>query len=143
MFSINKAFIVGTLGADPEVRSTGNGNQVANLRVATEDSWKNKDTGNYDKKTEWHKITAWGPFAKQAEKLHKGDKVTIEGKIETRKYTDKDGNEKYTTEIVVIGINASLIGHPKSGDGNSNSSHTQKPATTINQDMDDDSDIPF
>lgn len=100
MSSVNKVILVGTLGRDPEVRHTTN-STVANLNVATNEKWKDK-SGDYQQKTEWHRVVVWGKPAEFAEKyLRKGDSVYIEGKLETRKWNDKDGNEKYTTEIVV------------------------------------------
>lgn len=99
MSSINKAIIVGYLGRDPEMRMTPAGQPVANFSVATDESYKGKD-GQKVEKTEWHRITAWGKTAEfVGNYLSKGRLVYVEGKIETRKWTDKDGAEKYTTEI--------------------------------------------
>lgn len=99
MSSINKAIIVGYLGRDPEMRMTPAGQPVANFSVATDESYKGKD-GQKVEKTEWHRVTAWGKTAEfVGNYLSKGRLVYVEGKIETRKWTDKDGAEKYTTEI--------------------------------------------
>jgi len=96
---INKAILVGNLGADPEIRYTPSGMAVANFRIATSETF-NKD-GQKETKTEWHRIVAFGKLAEICgEYLNKGKQVYIEGKIQTRKWTDKDGNDKYTTEIL-------------------------------------------
>lgn len=100
--SVNKAIILGNLGADPEVRYAPNGSAVANLRVATNRTWRNRDTNEPVTKTEWHSIVA---YDKQAEVLgqylHKGDPVYVEGRLETNKYTDKEGITRYSTQIIV------------------------------------------
>jgi single-strand DNA-binding protein len=99
MASINKAIVVGYLGADPDIRATNNGTSVGTLSVATTDVWTAKD-GNKVENTEWHRVTVWAQLAEFASNyLRKGSLVYVEGKLETRKYTDKDGVEKYTTEI--------------------------------------------
>jgi single-strand DNA-binding protein len=101
MSTVNKAIILGRLGKDPEVRNTGNAD-VANLSVATSETWKDKRSGERKEKTEWHRVTIWNENAIKfiEEHLKKGDQVYIEGKIETRKY-EKDGQDHYTTEIIV------------------------------------------
>jgi len=101
--SLNKASIIGHLGKDPEVRSFQNGGRVANLTVATRDSWKDKATGERKQRTEWHRVSIVNPgLVEVAEKyLKKGAKIYIEGRLETRSWTDKDGRERYTTEIVL------------------------------------------
>ena len=97
--SLNKAIIIGNLGSDPEVRTTGSGTRVANLSVATSRSWTGRD-GAQQEKTEWHRIVLWDKLAEIAERyLKKGDKVYVEGEIEYRSYEDKDGVTKYSTEI--------------------------------------------
>ena len=101
MASINKVIIIGNLGRDPEVRYTPNGNAVCNLRVATTRSWKNKDSGDKVEETEWHTVALYDRAAEIAgEYLKKGRPVYIEGRLKTRKWQDKDGNDRYTTEIV-------------------------------------------
>jgi len=98
---INKAIIVGNLGQDPEVRYLPNGGAVANLSVATSESWKDKNTGEQKTETEWHRVVIYQKLAEIAgEYLRKGSKVYLEGKLKTRKWTDKDGTDRYTTEIV-------------------------------------------
>jgi single-strand DNA-binding protein len=101
--SVNKVILVGNLGRDPEVRRMNSGEPVVNLNLATSENWKDKATGERREKTEWHKVVIFNEnLAKVAEQyLKKGSKVYIEGQLQTRKYQDKDGVEKYTTEIVL------------------------------------------
>lgn len=100
MNGLNKAMIIGTLGKDPEIRYTNDGTGVATLSVATNEKWKDK-SGDQQERTEWHRVTLWGRLAEIAgEYLRKGSHVYIEGKIQTRKWQDRDGNDRYTTEIV-------------------------------------------
>jgi single-strand DNA-binding protein len=100
MASVNKVIIVGNLGRDPEVRYLPSGDAVANIAVATTDRWKDKATGEMKEATEWHRVSFFGKTAEIAgQYLKKGSQVYIEGKLQTRKYTDKDGVEKYATEI--------------------------------------------
>jgi len=99
--SINKVILIGNLGADPEVRTFQNGGKVCNLRIATSETWKDKQTGEQKDRTEWHKVAMFGRLAEiAAEYLRKGSQVYIEGKLRTRKWTDKQGNDRYTTEII-------------------------------------------
>ena len=101
MASINKAIIVGNLGKDPETRFMPSGDATAHITVATSDRWKDKSTGDQREATEWHNVTFFGRLAEIAgQYLKKGSQVYIEGKLRTRKYTDKDGIERYATEIV-------------------------------------------
>lgn len=101
--SVNKVIIVGNLGRDPEVRSFQNGGKVCNLRIATSDTWKDKQSGERREKTEWHSVAIFSePLARVAEQyLKKGSKVYIEGSLETRKWQDQSGQDRYTTEIVL------------------------------------------
>jgi len=101
--SVNKVIIVGNLGRDPEVRSFQNGGKVVNLNIATSESWRDKATGERKERTEWHRVVIFNePLGKIAEQyLHKGSTVYIEGQLETRKWQDQSGAEKYTTEIVL------------------------------------------
>lgn len=99
---VNKVILVGNLGQDPEVRFMPNGNSVANISIATSDSWKDKNTGQQQERKEWHRVVLFGKLSEIAgEYLRKGSKVYIEGRLQTRKWTDQQGQEKYTTEIVV------------------------------------------
>jgi len=98
---INKVILVGNLGADPEVRYMPSGGAVTNLRVATTDSWKDKQSGEQQERTEWHRIVLFGRLAEIAgEYLRKGSQVYLEGRLQTRKWQGQDGNDRYTTEIV-------------------------------------------
>ncbi|HEY6895804.1 MAG TPA: single-stranded DNA-binding protein [Rhodocyclaceae bacterium] len=100
MASVNKVILVGNLGADPETRYTPNGDQVTNCRIATTDSWKDKATGERREATEWHRVVFFGKLAEIAgQYLKKGSQVYVEGRLRTRKWQDKDGQERYTTEI--------------------------------------------
>lgn len=101
MNGVNKAIIVGTLGKDPEMKYMANGNAIANLSVATSEKWKDKNSGQQQEKTEWHRVSMFGAVAEIAGKyLTKGSQVYLEGKIQTRKWQDKDGQDRYSTEIV-------------------------------------------
>lgn len=106
MAGVNKVIIVGNLGKDPEVRFMPNGNAVANITVATSDTWKDKQTGEQKEKTEWHRVVMFGKLAEIAgEYLKKGSKVYLEGSLQTRKWTNPQGQDQYTTEIVLQGFN--------------------------------------
>lgn len=105
---VNKVFLVGNLGQDPETRYTPNGNAVVNMNIATDESYKDKGTGQLVPKTEWHRIVLFGKIAEVAgQYLRKGSKVYIEGKLQTRKWQGQDGQDRYTTEVVVD-INGSM-----------------------------------
>ncbi len=98
---VNKVILIGNLGADPETRAMPSGTTVANLRVATSESWRDKQTGEQQERTEWHRVALFGRLAEVAgEYLRKGSQVYIEGSLRTRKWQDKQGNERYSTEIV-------------------------------------------
>ena len=106
---VNKAIIVGNLGRDPEVRYSANGNAIANATVATTDSWRDKQTGDRQEKTEWHRVVFFGRLAEIAgEYLRKGSQVYIEGRLQTRKWEDQNGQERYTTEIYTRSIVGSV-----------------------------------
>jgi single-strand DNA-binding protein len=108
--SVNKVILVGNLGKDPEIRRTQDGRPIANLSVATSESWRDKTTGERKEKTEWHRVVIFNEgLCKIVEQyLKKGAKVYLEGALQTRKYTDKSGVEKYSTEVVLQGFNSSL-----------------------------------
>ena len=98
--SLNRAQVIGNLGQDPDLRSLQSGMAVCNLAVATSESWTDKNTGEHREETEWHRVTLWGKLAEiAAQYLRKGDKVFLEGKLKTRKWTDQNGQDRYTTEI--------------------------------------------
>ena len=117
--SVNKVILVGNLGADPEVRRTQDGRPIVNLRVATSDSWRDKATGERREKTEWHRVVIFSEgLAKVAEQyLKKGSKVYLEGALQTRKWQDKDGNDRYSTEVVLQGFNSALTMLDRAGGG--------------------------
>lgn len=117
MASVNKVIIVGNLGRDPETRYMPSGDAIANIAVATTDKWKDKATGEQKESTEWHRVSFFGKLAEIAgQYLKKGSAVYIEGKLRTRKYTDKDGVEKYSTEIIADQMQM-LGGRPQGGGG--------------------------
>ena len=106
---VNKVILVGNLGQDPEVRYMPNGNGVANITLATSDSYKDKNTGQMVDKTEWHRVVFFGKLAEiVGEYCRKGSQIYVEGKLQTRKWTDQQGQEKYTTEIVVDGFTGQM-----------------------------------
>ncbi|MBA3031003.1 MAG: single-stranded DNA-binding protein [Desulfobacteraceae bacterium] len=139
MSGVNKAIILGRLGKDPEVRYTQDGRAIANFSVATSEEWKDKSTGEKMERTEWHRIVAFNKLGEICgEYLSKGSQVYLEGKIQTREWTDKDGNKRYTTEIVASSIQ--FIGSRSEGQGSSErGNHDQGQSYS---DMPDD-DIPF
>ena len=109
--SVNKVILVGNLGFDPEVRRTQDGRPIVNLRLATSESWRDKTTGERKEKTEWHRVVVFNENAcKFAEQyLKKGSKIYVEGQLQTRKWQDQQGQEKYTTEVVVQNFNSQLL----------------------------------
>lgn len=154
---INKVILIGHLGADPETRAMPSGSSVANLRIATTESWRDKQSGEQQERTEWHRVALFGRLAEIAgEYLRKGSQVYIEGSLRTRKWQDKQGNERYTTEIVgnemqMLGGRGGAGGGGSSGPGGGGggpaaqeSSESAQPAgggTGEGTDFDDD--IPF
>ena len=111
MASLNKVTLIGNVGTDPEIRSMNNGKEVASFSLATSESWKDKSTGEKKEKTEWHRITVFseGLVGVIKSYIKKGTKLYIEGALQTRKYTDKEGVEKYTTEIVLQSFGGKII----------------------------------
>jgi single-strand DNA-binding protein len=108
--SVNKVILIGNLGRDPETRTFSNGGKVCNLRIATSESWKDKQTGERRERTEWHSVAIFSEgLANVAERyLRKGSKVYIEGQLRTRKWQDQSGNDRYSTEVVIDGFNGSM-----------------------------------
>ena len=108
--SVNKVILVGNVGADPEIRRTQDGRPIANLRIATSDTWRDKNTGERKEKTEWHRVVVFNEgLCKVIEQyVKKGAKLYIEGALQTRKWTDQSGVEKYSTEVVLQGFNSTL-----------------------------------
>jgi single-strand DNA-binding protein len=117
--SVNKVILVGNLGADPEVRRMQDGRPIVNLRVATSENWRDKATGERREKTEWHRVVIFNEnLAKIAEQyLKKGSKVYLEGSLQTRKWTDQQNVERYSTEVVLQGFNATLTMLDRAGGG--------------------------
>ena len=145
--SVNKVIIVGALGRDPEVRSFQNGSKVVNLRVATSESWKDKQTGERKERAEWHSIAIFNEgLAKGAEQyLRKGSKVYLEGQLETRKWQDQSGQDRYSTEIVLRPYNGTLVLLGDKGkrqdDGSQGGGGCDSGPSQSHNDMDDE--IPF
>lgn len=110
MSSVNKVIIIGNVGQSPEIRATQNGKKVASFSLATSDVWKDKNTGEKKQSTEWHRVVIFNEgLAGVVERfVKKGSKVYLEGQLKTRKWTDKDGNDKYTTEVFLQGFNSTL-----------------------------------
>ena len=108
--SVNKVILIGNLGADPEIRHTQDGRPVCNLRVATSESWRDRNSGERRERTEWHRVVIFNEgLCKIAEQyLKKGSKVYLEGQLQTRKWTDQSGQERYSTEVVLQGFNSAL-----------------------------------
>lgn len=141
MASVNKVIIIGNLGRDPEMRYMPSGDALANIAVATTDKWKDKATGEQREATEWHRIGFFGKLAEIAgQYLKKGSQVYIEGSLRTRKYTDKDGIERYSTEIRADTMKM-LGGRQDDSGGAPARPKSARPASTAEPDMDDD--IPF
>lgn len=147
--SLNKIQLIGNLGRDPEIRYTGDNRAIANLTIATSESWKDQ-SGQRQERTEWHRVVVFGPLAEVCEKyLKKGDNAYFEGKLQTRKWEDKDGNERYTTEVVVDrGGNMQMLGGRTGGSSYDDGEFDQsapaktKPAAPAADEAFDD-DIPF
>ena len=141
---VNKVILVGNLGQKPEMRYTATQTAVANLSIATTESWKDKESGENRDKTEWHRVVFFGNLAEIAEKyLDKGSSVYIEGKIQTRKWQDKEGKDRWTTEV--LGNQLTMLGSRNSSepiDDTSNSSDTPFPEDDSGPGLTDD-DIPF
>ena len=125
--SINKVILVGNVGNDPEIRSFNNGGRVANLSIATSESWRDKQSGEKREKTEWHRVAIFqeGLVGVVERYVKKGTKLYIEGKLQTRKWQDRDGNDKYTTEIVLQGYGGNLTLLDSAGGGNRGGGYNQ------------------
>lgn len=140
--SVNKVILVGNLGRDPEIRSTQDGLKIANLSLATSESWKDKSTGERREKTEWHRVVVFDEkLAEIAEKyLRKGSKVYLEGTLQTRKWQDQSGADKYTTEVVLQRYRGQIV---MLGDKPENGGQERQADTARQDPLDDDSRIPF
>jgi len=133
MSGINKVILVGNIGAKPEVKYSSNGSAIANLSVATSETWNDKNSGEKQEKTEWHRVSLYGKLAEIAgQYLDKGSKVYVEGKLQTRKWQDQSGQDRYTTEIIVSGYGGTLQMLDKR-EGMASSSQSA-PSTNINND---------
>lgn len=136
---INKAILIGYLGAEPEVRTLPSGDSVANLRLATNESWKDRETGEIKERTEWHSVVLFGKLADVAKTyLHKGSRIYVEGKLRTRKWQAQDGQDRYSTEVV-IDINGTM--QMLDGRPTERSIDMQRPPETPDPTLNDD--IPF
>ena len=128
MAGINKVILVGNLGAKPEIKYASNGNAISNLSIATSESWTDKSTGQKQERTEWHRVSLFGKVAEIAgQYLDKGSKVYVEGKLQTRKWQDQNGQDRYTTEVVVSGFNGTLQMLDRRDDMNSNPAQSSQP----------------
>ena len=117
--SVNKVILIGNLGRDPEVRASQGGGKSANITIATSDNWNNKQTGQREERTEWHRLVMFNATAEIAEKyLRKGSKIFVEGKLQTRKWTDKENQERTTTEVVVD--NFTMLDSKRDGESGGN-----------------------
>ena len=126
---VNKVILVGNLGNDPEIRYMPNGGAVANITIATSESWKDKATGEQKEKTEWHKVSIFGKLAEiTGEYLRKGSKVYVEGALQTRKWQDQSGQDRYTTEVVIQGFNGVMQMLDSPGGQQGGQQGQQKPA---------------
>jgi single-strand DNA-binding protein len=158
MAGVNKVILVGNLGDDPEARSLNNGGEVVNLRVATSETWKDRD-GNRQERTEWHRVVIFNENLGKVAKtyLRTGSKVYLEGQIQTRKWQDQSGQDRYSTEIVLQRFRGELVlldsrggggedfggggGHESGGFGSGGGNRQSRPAPAFDSDLDDD--VPF
>ena len=130
--SVNKVILIGNLGQDPEVRSFANGGKIANLRIATSETWRDKNSGERKERTEWHTVTIHAePLVRLAEQyLKKGSKVYVEGQLETRKWQDQSGNDRYSTEVALRPFRSELtMLDGKSGEDNGNRQQSARQAS--------------
>ena len=144
--NLNKVLLIGNVGKDPEIRSTQDGREIANIVLATSETWKDKSTGEKKEKTEWHRVVIFseGLVGIVKNYIKKGTKLYVEGTMKTRKWTDSSGQEKYTTEVVLQGYNSALtILDTRSMESSSEKSETpsQGGAPSLMEDLDDE--IPF
>ena len=146
MSSLNKVTLIGNLGKDPEIRTTGDGKEIANFSIATSETWKDKTTGEKKDKTEWHRIVCFNEGLTRVIKSYvkKGSNIYVEGQLQTKKWTNQEGQEVYTTEVILQNYNSSLILLDSKGEnapqGANNESVVNKPEFK-NEELDDE--IPF
>lgn len=143
--SLNKVILIGNVGADPEIRRTADGRAIANIRLATSENWKDKTSGERKERTEWHRVVIFNEgLAGVCEKyVKKGDKLYLEGQLQTRKWQDKDGNDKYTTEVVLQGFGSQLVMLGGKPNGGEQSTYDETPAPRRSMKDELDSEIPF
>ncbi|MEK9741837.1 MAG: single-stranded DNA-binding protein [Pelagibacteraceae bacterium] len=146
--SLNKVLLIGRLGNDPEIKQMQNGKSVARLSVATSETWKDKNSGERKEKTEWHRVVIFneGLVNVVQQYLKKGAQIYIEGQLSTNKYTDNNGQEKYSTQIVLQGYNSTLKmlgGTSKGGDSSMDQSSSSLPSDEINPPSNLDDEVPF
>jgi len=134
MAGINKVILVGNLGAKPEIKYASNGNAISNLSIATSESWTDKSTGQKQERTEWHRVSLFGKVAEIAgQYLDKGSKVYVEGKLQTRKWQDQSGQDRYTTEVVISGYSGTLQMLDRRDDMNSSAPAQQSQSQQASQ----------
>lgn len=142
--SLNQVTLIGNCGVDPEIRSTQDGRKIANLRLATSESWRDRNSGERKERTEWHTVTVFSEgLVKVIESyVHKGSKILVQGQLQTRKWQDKDGNDRYSTEVVLQNFGGTLImlDGKQEGQGQDNPPAEQKPSFS-RDDMDPE--VPF
>ena len=141
--SINKVILIGHLGKDPEIRNTNDGREIATFSLATGETWKDKNTGEKKETTEWHRVVVFSQGLVSVIKnyVHKGSKLYVEGQLKTRKWTDNNGVDKYTTEIVLKGFNSTI--QLLSGKADTNEPKREEPSQVESVSNDIDDDIPF
>ena len=140
--SVNKVILIGNLGKDPEVRHLENGAVVANFPLATSETYKDRNSGERKTQTDWHNIVMWRGLAEVAEKyLKKGNSVYVEGKLRTRSWEDKDGNTRYTTEVVADSM--TMLGRASDGSGSGTSQSNEQANNDVSAFEDDTDDLPF
>jgi len=144
MRSVNKVILIGNLGADPEVRTFQNGGKVCNLRIATSETWRDKQSGERRERTEWHSVAIFSePLVRVAEQyLRKGSKIYVEGQLETRKWQDQSGNDRYSTEVVLRPYHSELVLLGDKQNGQQDQSDNRQDSAPGNDDLPDD-EIPF
>lgn len=146
MSSLNKVTLIGNLGKDPEIKTTGEGKEIANFSIATSETWKDKTTGEKKDKTEWHRVVCFNEGLTRVIKSYvkKGSKIYVEGQLQTRKWTNQEGQEVYTTEVILQNYNSSLILLDSKGDNapqGANSTNVVNKPEFKNEELDDE--IPF
>jgi len=146
MSSLNQVQLIGNVGRDPDIRYTANSDPVANFSIATSEKWRDKNSGDAHEKTEWHRVVVFGKLAQVvSDYVKKGTKLFVQGKMQTRKWADKEGNDKYTTEVVLSGWGSKLV---MLGGGDSSRPPAQgsveKPRAEVSETVEEfDDDIPF